>query len=144
MPSSLDERLSRIELMLSEIIDRLVELEMRLRASEEAVIAGELIGVANLPAYRALEAARIVVRLARIIGGIDEITRAIIEALAAKGPQTLRGLEREVRRIRGKASRRKISERVRLLEEIGVVEVERRPNRSIVRLKSVEESPEDG
>lgn len=100
--------------------------------------------MANLPAYRALEAARIVVRLARIIGGIDEITRAIIEALAAKGPQTLRGLEREVRRIRGKASRRKISERVRWLEEIGVVEVERRPNRSIVRLKSVEESPEDG
>lgn len=44
MASSLDERLSRIELMLSEIIDRLVELEMRLRASEEAVIAGELVG----------------------------------------------------------------------------------------------------
>jgi len=142
LPSTLEERLARIEKVLVEVLRKISELEMQLRADQNLSIAGELVGVFNLPAYRALEASRVIVRLARYLGGMDDITRAIIEALVVEGPLTIRGLERVVRRIRGRASRRIIIRKVRELEELGVVEVERMPNRTVVRLKRLEEGDE--
>ncbi|MCE4619231.1 MAG: hypothetical protein F7C37_07335, partial [Desulfurococcales archaeon] len=77
MPSTIDERLARIEKVLVEVLRKISELEMQLRADQNLSIAGELVGVFNLPAYRALEASRVIVRLARYLGGMDDITRAI-------------------------------------------------------------------
>lgn len=143
MPPSTEERLARIEEMLLDVLRRLEELESWLGKDENLAVAGELLGAFNLPVYRALEASRIIVRLARYVGRMDDITRAIIEALAVEGPLTIRGLEREVRRIRGSASRRIIVSRIRELERMGVVEVERKPGRSLVRLRSVGEEGSD-
>ena len=130
----LEERLARIERLLAEVLERLERLERALPAGDEARIAAEMVLAAGVPAQQALKAARQVVRLLGTTGGGDDLTRAIVEALALQGPLSLRGLERAVRRIRGRASRIKIRERLEKLEQLGIVVVERRGTRMVVRL----------
>ncbi len=134
----LEERLARIERLLQEALARLARLEeATLGASEEARLALELAMAFARPVQEALEASRRALRaLSRLEAGEepDGLTRAIVEALAARGPMSLRGLEREVRRLRGSASRSAIRARVERLREAGVVEVERRGRRMVIRL----------
>ncbi|MCE4607140.1 MAG: winged helix-turn-helix domain-containing protein [Desulfurococcales archaeon] len=68
------------------------------------------------------------------IGIKDEITRSIISILASKGELHVSELEREMRRVRGSASRRIIYDRLRLLEKTGFVSSIKRGNRRYVKL----------
>ena len=137
MPGDLEERLARIERLLQEALARLARLEeATLGASEEARLALELAMAFARPIQEALEASHRVLEALSRLGGEepDRLTRAIVEALAARGPTSLRGLEREVRRLRGSASRAAIRARVERLREAGVVEVEKRGRRMVIRL----------
>lgn len=137
------ERLDRIERMLRELMDRVERLEAATGMGlEEVRLALELAALAVPLGEVAARLPRLV-RALRLLQGhvepVDPITRAIIEALAVRGPLTLRGLEREVRRIRGRASRAAIRERLRILEEQGVVRIAETPRGLRISLAGFEE-----
>ena len=57
----------------------------------------------------------------RMVGKADEISRAIIETLALRGPMNISELARALRELRGSASRRIIAKRLEELVDIGLV-----------------------
>ncbi|MEB3757587.1 MAG: winged helix-turn-helix domain-containing protein [Desulfurococcales archaeon] len=69
------------------------------------------------------------------IGIRDDITRTIISVLSTKDKIHIAELEREVRRLRGTASRRIIYMRLRLLEDAGVIRTYREGNRRYVEIR---------
>ncbi len=125
------DRLERVERLLAEVLRRLERLESMLSSmdAEEARIATRIAVEFSLPAYAAVKAAAKISsalhRLSAEPEGYDDLDTAIIEVLAVEGPHTLRSLERRVRAVRGRASRRIIRERVARLEKLGLVRVER-------------------
>jgi hypothetical protein len=140
-----EERLERIERLLREVLRRLERLEKLtgLRA-EEVRIAVELASAVTQPigdAVAAVARAAAAVNAMRRFRVDDPISRAIVEALAVNGTLTLRGLEREVRRLRGRASRATLRERLKALEKVGIVRVVGRGRRLLVSL-AVEEPGE--
>ncbi len=112
--------LDEIKELLFKIIERLDRLESRMRSAEDDLRSLEMYK-SLLRAYASIlgSVAR-VERMAQLV--TSDIDRNIIRALAAKGPLNISQLTEEVRKLRGSASRRVISERLKALEEKGLVE----------------------
>ncbi|OYT51662.1 MAG: hypothetical protein B6U76_10765 [Desulfurococcales archaeon ex4484_217_2] len=112
MSNSVEERVAELE-------EKVEYLFRKLRAIEKTI---EALGInPEIPATIALEASRRIVETIKTMGGRDDISLAIIEALGDCNPLTISELTRKVRTLRGKASRRIIRERVRKLIEANVL-----------------------
>jgi len=135
----IEERLRRIEDLLTMLLKRVEELERLVREVNPQAppisLAGRLMLAFSMPALRALEAASAVLKLIPRVEAEDELTGTIVEALAAtEGEVTISELTRRVKTLRGKASRRVMAERVRRLYSKGLVSLRRSGNRVYVRL----------
>ncbi|MCE4624939.1 MAG: helix-turn-helix domain-containing protein [Desulfurococcales archaeon] len=121
------ERLERVERLLTKVLERLEKLEEWLLSNSNAVEGLEAVAIAaalNVPALQAIRAARAAFQAASILGNVDDIDRAILEALAARGSLSLRELERTVRSLRGSASRSVLKRRIERLRKAGLITVE--------------------
>jgi DNA-binding HxlR family transcriptional regulator len=139
---SIEERLERIEKLLGLIMNRLLMLEEKLRLagidSTEIRTAYELLSLTSIPPLVALEASR---RFYRVLSmfrdkGIDEITKSIIKVLSTCEKLSISEITRRVRILRGKASRRIISEKLKLLNSLGIIVCEEKPNKYTCILRS--------
>ncbi len=134
------EELKALLLRLIERVDRLERILEEKQMETEAQALAIALKILKLSAGTVNFSSAVlrlskVERLARSKRIKDEITRAILEVVAVKGAQSISDLERELRRLRGKASRRIISKRVEMLEQMKLVEVEKKGRRKIVKLK---------
>jgi len=135
----IEERLRRIEDLLTMLLKRIEELERLLRGVDPQVppisLAGRLMLAFSMPALRALEVASAVLKLIPKVEAEGEVARAIVEALAAaEGEVTISELTKRVKALRGKASRRVVAEKVRWLHSKGFVGLRRSGNRIYVGL----------
>jgi len=135
----IEERLRRIEDLLTMLLKRIEELERLLRGVDPQVppisLAGRLMLAFSMPALRALEVASAVLKLIPKVEAEGEVARAIVEALAAaEGEVTISELTKRVKALRGKASRRVVAEKVRWLHSKGLVGLRRSGNRIYVGL----------
>jgi len=123
--SSIEEKLDLITSVIRELAERLEKLEKKLEQhridSEELRIALELASAFSTPLIKSLEMARTAYEVLVRLGKPDPITRAIVESLSDCSEKNISEIYRGVKEIRGRASRRIISERVRALLERGVV-----------------------
>jgi hypothetical protein len=123
--SSIDEKLDLLISVLRELLEKLEKLEERLERQNidhpEIKIALEVASAFSLPLIRSLEIARMAYDVLIRLDKPDPITRAIIEVLSSCNEMSISEVYRGVRNIRGKASRRIIGERVRILLSKGIV-----------------------
>ena len=139
--NDLEERIKRLEETLGLILRRLENIEKILLVidadkAEVIRLAIKITTVFSLTPFRAIDIAHNIINIYRTHSITDDISKAIIEALAIKGETTISELTRLVKQIRGKASRRIIAERVRKLHDIGLIAIERKGNRVKVKLKA--------
>ena len=124
MPS-IDERLREVEELLRKVLKRLEGIEETLKllglSNEVISTALKLTITFSLPASKAIEASRRIIESIRTLGAYDAIDRAIIEVLSGCEELSISEITRRVRRLRGTASRRIISERVKKLVSRGVI-----------------------
>ncbi len=125
--TDVEERLEKLERLLSDIMEKLDVIESMLspswagNAGDVVRIASQLVLAFSMPALTAVEAA------ARVVGSLnasvsrDDITLATIEGLSTCEPLTISELTRRVRKARGRASRRIVRERIQRLTSSGVV-----------------------
>ncbi len=104
------EKLSRIEKLLEReyaFVDYLISVLVRFYAE-------------NVEHEKVARFLRALLELRRL-GVTDDISIHIVEVLATKGPLNVSEVTRELRRIRGKASRQTVGQRLEQLEKLGVV-----------------------
>jgi DNA-binding transcriptional ArsR family regulator len=134
--SSLEERLDRIERLLESLLAKVNDIERSLGlTSEELMLATMLANTFGLSAIEAVRAALRVKRALSRLKIVDPISRAILEVLSKGEWMSISEITRAVRLVRGRASRGVIRDRVKKLEEMGIVEVKRESNKTLVRLR---------
>lgn len=135
----IEKRLNEIDETLKEILKRVEKIEKSLGfSSGEATLAVMLANTLGLSAIEAIKAALRARRALNKLRFIDPISRAIIEVLSKGDWMNISEITRVVKLIRGRASRSVIREKIKKLEKTNIVEVERKGNRTLVRLKESE------
>lgn len=127
---------------------RFARLQKRLEAIESAIpLASELVSLGerlNIPLniYQTqLKQFVVLSGLAQKIPGIgtDEMSKAILQSLLEKEDANISHITRTMLRLRGKASRRIVAERLEKLESLGIVAHRRgRNNEKLYRLNAPE------
>jgi len=125
LEGDVEERLSRLEEILVRVLARLESIEEYLKAlgiSDDVLSSAfKLVTTFSLPAAAALEASKRAIEAIRILGGVDSISKSVIEVLSSCEELSISEITRRVRALRGRASRRIIRGRLKVLEAKGVV-----------------------
>lgn len=134
-----DDSLKRVEKLLLQLVDRLEKLEellLKIYDDPALITALELTLNFSTPIYKAVNLARNIIETLKIAKTQDPITKAILEALViSKNGISISELTRKVRELRGVASRRIITERLKTLEQKGIVELKKKRNITRIYLK---------
>ncbi len=129
--------------LLSTILIRLEKLEKMVveqRRYEEAYVISVLAKILKIGSYP-LEFTQNIKKLIRVQEWLtsesikDDIIRSMLEILALKGPMNISSLTREIRRYRGKASRRIIRGKINELVKRGILEIIVSGREKVVKLK---------
>ncbi|MFZ8783265.1 MAG: ArsR family transcriptional regulator [Desulfurococcaceae archaeon] len=118
--SILEKLLLRIE-EISSRLDRVERLLRRSRSVDSAEYLSRLLSVVEGPFYLALQSLIRVWIILSKLGRVDPITEAIIYVLSTCSALNIMEIYRRVRDVRGRASRRIIASKLRVLEASGVV-----------------------
>ena len=123
MENNIEERLKKLEDLLAEVLDRMDKIEafisyMGLGFFKELLTL--VIGY-SLPVAEALEAIRRLLALKKTSLYLDEISATILEAVSDCKGYSISEITRRVKKIRGRASRRIVSSRVKELESKGLL-----------------------
>ncbi len=125
MSESTEERLKKIEKLLESIIERLNKVEEYLKLlglNDEVISSAFKLTIAfSIPISKALEASRRVIESIRRLGIFDAIDRSIIESLANCEAKSISEITKNVKALRGTASRRVVRSRLMKLIEKNVV-----------------------
>lgn len=85
-------------------------------SSEELYLVSEIASVLSIPVYLAIEATKRLISIFTF-NELDPISRDILKSLATCEKLSISEITRRVKRFRGKASRRIIRERLKILEK---------------------------
>ncbi len=120
--AGVEERLEEVERLLREVLERLEALERLLYGLDSsAARAVRLAVAAGLPVARAVEASLRVLEAVSMLGRVDPVTEALLEALSTCEPLSVSEATRRVQRLRGAASRTTVRKRLQVLLERGIV-----------------------
>lgn len=128
------EKLKAIERRLEKLEERLSKTEGGDEAARILALALKLVRTGGLAADLTWLAARLAKVQPLIAAARDELSRSILEVVALKGPLNISALTEELRRYRGKASRRIVAERVARMAEEGLLSVAVRGREKVVDL----------
>ena len=140
MPKEKDGKEESLEERLRALAKRIEELELRL--SRESLLLDEVMKELQLMRNISLASA-LLLRTTTYIKGYryDDISRHIVEALLRAGPMNISQLTNFLKKIRGTASRRIVSEKIKILNRLGLVErVPGKRSEKRYRIRRVEEA----
>ena len=129
MVKRMEDRVRNLDQKLDQIMNRLDTIEAALAASQQSaelssVLSDLRTGISlysePLKAIKRLYDARRFLKATAVEK--DEISRIIVQSIAMRGELNVSQLEREVRGVRGKASRRIVRERLKKMETDGIVQ----------------------
>ncbi|MEM0048492.1 MAG: hypothetical protein QXF10_09295 [Ignisphaera sp.] len=145
MPS-VEEKIDRIEKLLTQVLDRLEKLENFFKALgiSELDIIFDLVSSLTIPIQQAVKSAKTITYIVSRYGISDSITKTILEILAIENGLSITEITRRVKEIRGRASRRIVASKIRYLESIGVVRTQRRGSATKVYLVKHGEEEKSG
>ena len=132
----LDEKLNRIEYLLEYLSREIETIKTIIGLTEDQNILNPLQSTIKIHKI-ATEEYRRIIAYEKLIRSekIDKISQEILRILAYIGPMNISEITKELRRRRGRASRRTVSQRLKNLEEKGLVTLNKKGKEKRYRYK---------